>query len=72
MMAQQKGATVTSTVPLSKLVSISTEQIKKEKENGSSHRGFMMPTDSSVLKKKEVSQAAVIAGMKTYSGWRAK
>jgi hypothetical protein len=75
MMTKEKGLlTNTSTVPLSKLVSISTDQIKKEKErtsNSANQRGFMMPTDSSVMKKKEVSQAAVIAGLKTYSGWRA-
>lgn len=71
MMIKEKGLSTSNAVPLSKLVSISTDQIKKEKVNNSANQqGFMMPTDSSVMKKKDVSQAAVIAGLKTYSGWR--
>ena len=76
MIAQQKAINnITSkTLPLSALVTISTEQLKKAKMASASPnaQSYMMQTDSSVLKKKQVSQEAVLANMKTYSGWKSR
>jgi len=69
MISQQKNPT--GSVSLSALVSVSAEQVRKAKmSTAGGSQSFMHPTDSSVMKKKEVSQQAVLANMKTYSGWR--
>jgi len=73
MIAQQKAIN-NITSKTSALVTISTEQLKKAKMASASPnaQSYMMQTDSSVLKKKQVSQEAVLANMKTYSGWKSK
>ena len=71
LISQQKGQSNLSSVSLSALVSIPAEQVRKAKmSDGDQKAAYMTHTDSSVLKKKDVSEAAQIAGMKTYSGWR--
>ena len=73
------GSSGNRSIPLSKLVMETTDKLKMQKAITSRAKlkdnapvDHMRQTHASVLKKKELSNASVMANIKTYSGWRGK